>query len=232
MEPGHGARRWGLWLMTATLSRWVGHPECMGRLPRLNGSKDGYIEGPKFPHLVDRQRKQFSLYQPINLDPTHFMLLNLFFLLSFDLSTSSISVKRTTFRVVAICRSFFSFVVRFVHIINLNEANNISCCCYLQIFLFFCRSICLHHKSQWSEQHFVLLLSADLSFLLSFDLSTSSISVKRTAFRVVVICRSFFSFVVRFVYIAFSRNFSIRHSSVPPRFLALKNHINQRLGIS
>ncbi len=51
-----------LWLMTATLSRWIGHPECMRRLPRLNGSKNGYIEGPKFPHLVDRQREQFSLY--------------------------------------------------------------------------------------------------------------------------------------------------------------------------
>jgi hypothetical protein len=37
----------------------------MGRLPRLNGSKNGYIEGPKFPHLVDRQREKFSLY-PFN----------------------------------------------------------------------------------------------------------------------------------------------------------------------
>jgi hypothetical protein len=53
-----------VWLMTVTLSRWVGHPECMRRLPRLNGSKNGYIEGPKFPHLVDRQREQFSLYHP------------------------------------------------------------------------------------------------------------------------------------------------------------------------
>jgi hypothetical protein len=51
-----------LWLMTATLSRWVGHPECMRRLPRLNESKDGYIERPKFPHLVERQREKFSLY--------------------------------------------------------------------------------------------------------------------------------------------------------------------------
>jgi hypothetical protein len=46
----------------ATLSRWVSHPECIRRLPRLNGSKDGYIERPKFPHLVDRQREKFSLY--------------------------------------------------------------------------------------------------------------------------------------------------------------------------
>jgi hypothetical protein len=49
---------------SATPSRWVGHPEWMGRLPRLNRSKNGYIEGPKFPHLVDRQREKFSLYPP------------------------------------------------------------------------------------------------------------------------------------------------------------------------
>jgi hypothetical protein len=52
-----------LWLMTITLSRWVDHLECMRRLPRLNESKNGYIERSKFSHLVDRQREKFSLYQ-------------------------------------------------------------------------------------------------------------------------------------------------------------------------
>ncbi len=44
-------------------SRWVDHPECMRRLSRLYESKNNYIERPKFPHLVDRQRKKFSLYE-------------------------------------------------------------------------------------------------------------------------------------------------------------------------
>jgi hypothetical protein len=67
--PSHGARRWELWLMTATPSRWVGYPEWLRWRPRLNGTKtsiewelDSYIEGPNFPHLVDRQREQFSHY--------------------------------------------------------------------------------------------------------------------------------------------------------------------------
>jgi hypothetical protein len=50
------------WLMTIILSRWVDHSKYMRRLPRLNESKDGYIERPKCSHLVDRQRKKFSLY--------------------------------------------------------------------------------------------------------------------------------------------------------------------------
>jgi hypothetical protein len=58
------------WLMTIILSRWVDHFELKKRLPRLNESKDDYIERPKFPHLVDRQRKKFSLYQSIKLDST------------------------------------------------------------------------------------------------------------------------------------------------------------------
>ncbi len=63
------ARRWELWLMTITSSSWVGHLDCMGRRPRLNGTKtsveweqDSNIEGLNFPHLVDRHRELFSHY--------------------------------------------------------------------------------------------------------------------------------------------------------------------------
>jgi hypothetical protein len=58
--------------MTTVPNRWLGHLECMGRLPRLNGSKDGYMEGPKFPHLLSRQREQFSLYHPNQIRARHF----------------------------------------------------------------------------------------------------------------------------------------------------------------
>jgi hypothetical protein len=67
MGRSPSARRWELWLMTITSSRWVGHLDCMRRRPRLNGTKtsvewelDSYIEGLNFPHLVDRQRELFS----------------------------------------------------------------------------------------------------------------------------------------------------------------------------
>jgi hypothetical protein len=48
---------------TIISNKWVDHFEWMRRLPRLNESKNDYIEEPKFSHLVDRQRKKFSLYQ-------------------------------------------------------------------------------------------------------------------------------------------------------------------------
>ncbi len=41
-----------------------------GTVASAEWERDGYIGGPKFPHLVDRQREPFSLYQPIKLDPT------------------------------------------------------------------------------------------------------------------------------------------------------------------